>query len=185
MKIPSHLERFSWYSPHLAWLRHAGFNTEHEPLPGNAPQRANLGCADLRGVNLTDADLRGAYLGGADLTRADLTEAILRGANLPFDAEIPVIENIDRKILDAVTAAGCSLDMSRWHTCATTHCRAGWAIHLAGEPGRRLEQRYGSGVAGSLIYAKSRPDKPVPDFYATNEAAMADIVKCAAEGGAA
>ena len=175
MKIPSHLERFSWYSPHLAWLRHAWFNTEHEPLPGNAPQRANLGCADLRGVNLEYANLMGASLTGASLA----------GANLPFDDEIPTIENIDRKILDAVTAAGCSLDMSRWHTCATTHCRAGWAIHLAGEPGRRLEQRYGSGVAGSLIYAKSRPDKPVPDFYATNEAAMADIVKCAAEGGAA
>jgi len=175
MKIPSHLERFSWYSPHLAWLRHAGFNTEHEPLPGDAPQRANLTGANLTGANLT----------GANLTGADLTGANLTGANLPFDAEIPTIENIDRKILDAVMAAGCSLNMDNWHTCATTHCRAGWAVHLAGEPGRRLEQRYGSGVAGSLIYAKSRPDKPIPDFYATNEAAMADIVKCAAEGGAA
>jgi hypothetical protein len=32
-----------------------------------------------------------------------------------------------------------------------------------------------------MIYAKSRPNKPVPDFYCDNERAMADIVACAAE----
>jgi hypothetical protein len=39
----------------------------------------------------------------------------------------------------------------------------------------------GSSAAGSLIYAASRPAKPVPDFHVDNETAMADIVRCAAE----
>jgi uncharacterized protein YjbI with pentapeptide repeats len=48
---------------------------------------ADLRGADLRGANLTDADLRGADLTGADLTGADLRGADLRdvyltGANL-------------------------------------------------------------------------------------------------------
>ena len=38
--------------------------------------------ADLRGANLTDANLRGADLGGANLTDANLGGANLRGANL-------------------------------------------------------------------------------------------------------
>lgn len=229
MKIPTHLERFSWYSPHLAWLRREGFRTDHEPLPGDAQRQANLTGADLSGddlrdvdlrfANLTDVDLTGADMRDANLTGANLTGSILRGTNmrgadmegsnlrsadmagadmtgaylsgaslrdayLPGDASIPTIENIDRKILDAVTAPGCSLEMRTWHTCATTHCRAGWAIHIAGDAGRRLEEWFGSGVAGLLIYAKSRPTKPIPNFCETNEEALADLVKCAAEGGA-
>ena len=30
---------------------------------------------------------------------------------------------------------GGKLDMSTWHRCGTTHCRAGWAITLAGAAG--------------------------------------------------
>jgi hypothetical protein len=50
-----------------------------------------------------------------------------------------------------------------------TNSRAGWTISLAGEPGRRLEQIFGSAVAAALIYARSRPDKRIPDFYASDE----------------
>ena len=32
-----------------------------------------------------------------------------------------------------------------------------------------------TGLAGTLIYAASRPGKPIPNFYTNNEAAMADI----------
>ena len=44
-----------------------------------------------------------------------------------------------------------ALDMSVWHTCSTTHCIAGWAIHLAGEYGRDLEERFGSRIAGNIL----------------------------------
>jgi hypothetical protein len=71
--------------------------------------------------------------------------------------------------------------MNQWHTCETTHCRSGWTIHLAGEAGYKLEKEVGPNVAGALItlascaYLNSR----VPNFYATNEAALADIRTCA------
>jgi hypothetical protein len=143
---------------------------------------ANLSGADLSGANLSGAYLSVAYLSGADLSGAYLSGADLSGAkNTP---EIPVIEKIDAKILAAIEAGG-TLDMGSWHTCETTHCRAGWAITLAGEAGTKLEAAVGSAAAGSLIYAKSRPGKPVPNFYASDDDAMADIRAAAAEQEAA
>lgn len=59
----------------------------------------------------------------------------------------------------------CEIDhKSDWHTCETTHCRAGWVVQLAGEAG------------ATLIYRASDPDLgPLPDFYCDNETAMRDI----------
>jgi hypothetical protein len=71
--------------------------------------------------------------------------------------------------------------MKKWHVCQTTHCRAGWAIHLCGDAGYALEKAVGSSAAGALIYAKSRPDKPIPNFTASDEDALADMRACAAE----
>jgi uncharacterized protein YjbI with pentapeptide repeats len=164
---------------------------------------ADLSEADLSGANLRGADLRGANLRGADLHEADLSEADLRGANLRgtdlsgadlsganLAGTIPVIPDIDKAILTAIQAAAPrpgsppdwrALKMEAWHTCQTSHCRAGWAIVLAGEAGARLEQSLGPAAAGALIYAASRPDKPVPNFYSTDEAALADIIACASE----
>jgi hypothetical protein len=85
-----------------------------------------------------------------------------------------VIQHIDAAILAAIDAPGSSLDMAQWHTCDTTHCRAGWAIHLAGEAGYALQQLVGESLAGALIYAASG-SHPVPDWFATNDAAMADL----------
>jgi hypothetical protein len=134
--------------------------------------RANLTGAYLTGANLTGANLTGAYLTGANLTGADLT-----GADLPT---VVKVENIDERILAAIESGG-ALEMSSWHTCETTHCRAGWAVALAGEGGRVLEDIYGSAAAGALIYAASRPGKPIPNFYAGNEAAMESIKADAAD----
>ena len=96
-----------------------------------------------------------------------LTDAVLTGAMLTgisVGCPIPVVDQIDASILAAIQSGG-ALDMTRWHTCETTHCQAGWAIVLAGDAGRELERRYGSGVAGALIYAASRPGQPVPNFF--------------------
>ena len=94
--------------------------------------------------------------------------------------EIPVVKNIDSKILKAVKTEG-ALDMSTWHQpCGTTHCRGGWAITLAGAAGKKLEDATNSQLAAILIYRESRPGKPIPDFYASNADAMKDIEACAA-----
>ncbi len=134
---------------------------------------------DLSGANLIRANLRGANLIRANLGRADLREADLRGADLVY---APKIENLDAKILAAIENGG-ALNMSTWHTCETTHCRAGWAIHLAGEAGKVLESAYGAAVAGSLIYNASTG--AVPNFYATNEEALEDMRKAAADASLA
>ena len=144
-------------------------------LSGAVLRGADLSYADLRDADLSGAVLSGAVLRGADLSYADLRGAVLSGA------EIPLLEDIDAKILAAVEAKGNHLEMSQWHFCETTHCRAGWAIHLCGKAGYKLEAKVGSSVAGALIYAKSRPDKRVPNFGDSNENALADLRACAAE----
>ena len=72
--------------------------------------------------------------------------------------------------------------MNTWHTCETTHCRAGWAIQLAGAPGRVLEACLGPNAAGALIHVASCPqlEGKVPNFLDTNENALADIKRLAA-----
>ncbi len=90
-----------------------------------------------------------------------------------------IIPHIDAAILRAFDAGG-KLDMDSYHTCDTTHCRAGWAITLAGEAGKTLEKLVGSWTAGARIYRASRPKLPVPNFFATDESAMEDLRRHAA-----
>ena len=154
---------------------------------------ADLRCADLSGANLSDANLsdavlryadlsgavlRDADLRYADLRYADLNGAVLRGADLRYAnlSDVPKIEDLDAKIVAAIECGG-KLDMNHWHTCKTTHCRAGWAITLAGEDGIALEKKFGSAAAGALIYAKSTPDAKIPNFYASTKEAMEDLLK--------
>jgi Pentapeptide repeats (8 copies) len=149
---------------------------------------ANLSGADLRDAVLRDAVLRDADLSGADLRDADLRDADLSGANLSgadlrganLSIHLPIIEQIDRKILQAINNGG-KLDMTTWHACQTTHCRAGWATFLSGESGKVLESILGTNAAAALIYTASRPDKKVPDFFASNRDTMADLVDSAKE----
>ena len=125
---------------------------------------ADLSGADLSGANLRGADLRGAYLRDADLSGANL-----RGANLP---PIPVVEQLDSKILAAIEGGG-RLKMETWHTCETTHCRYGWAITMAGEAGRVLEGQIGPLTAGALIYWKSAGH--IPAYTGDDDEVLADI----------
>ena len=131
----------------------------------NRTSGADLRGAVLRGADLSGADLRGAVLSEANLSGADLSGA-LKG--------VPVVPHIDAAILRAIGDGG-HLDMGDWHKCETTHCRAGWAITLAGEGGAALEFAMGPAAAGSLIYAASRPGQKIPNFYASTDAALEDI----------
>ncbi len=121
---------------------------------------------------------------GLAVKAAIAAKAILSGANLSEAnlSEAPVIPALDTKILAAI-AAGGGLDMGSWHTCETTHCRAGWAITLAGDEGKSLENKFGPDAAGALIYGASYPSLPVPNFYASNTEAMEDMRARAAQDG--
>jgi hypothetical protein len=93
---------------------------------------------------------------------------------------VPAVANIHGKLLEAVSQPR-ALDMSTWHTCETTHCRAGWIVTLAGEPGRKLEEFHNTLLAAMLIYDASDPGFKINPcrFFDTNEVAMADIKKLA------
>ena len=72
--------------------------------------------------------------------------------------------------------------MSQWHTCNTTHCRAGWVIFLAGEAGAALEKQNSTEFAAMQIYKKSSSIKVSPTrFYENNEVALKDMQRCAEE----
>ena len=116
-------------------------------------------------------------------SRAKLSWADLSGANLSRAVErYAKVSSLHRRILAAIDAGG-KLNMGYWHTCETTHCRAGWAIHLAGPAGEMLEACMGPVVAGALIHIASCPqlEGKVPDFYnQDNEAVLDDIKRLAA-----
>ena len=166
-------------------------------LVGASLDGASLVGASLDGAGLDDASLVGASLVGASLDDASLVGA--RGLPANFDAgapvdrskplaqrqaeraaryrarnpDVPVIEGLDAKILQLIDSGKGHLEMNTWHRCETTHCRAGWAITLAGAKGLELETKYGPHAAGCMIYRASTGR--VPNFYASNEAAIADI----------
>jgi hypothetical protein len=97
---------------------------------------------------------------------------------MPGSDAIPCVLYIDAAILDRM-GDNCELNMSRWHTCATKHCRYGWAIHLAGTQGEWLESVCGPLLAGALIYAASRPHRPIPDYLGKEEHVIVDMVDAA------
>ena len=172
-------------------------------LKGADLSNAYLSNADLRNADLRGADLSGAYLSGANLSNANLSNANLcraylsnaylsnaylsnanlGGANLG-GAKVPVIANIHRTVYAAASQPG-AIEMGSWHTCETTHCQAGWVVALAGESGRKLEEKVGTSVAAALIYHASDPTmEKVPNFYTTSENALATMKRLAEQEAA-
>jgi hypothetical protein len=143
----------------LSWANLSWANLSGANLSGANLSRANLSGANLSGANLSWANLSRVDLSGANLSRVDLSGAV--GLTIASDA---------RERLQAVATAALAnngLDMSRWHTCDTTHCLSGWAIHQAGELGRLLEAAVGADVAGLMLLG---PDAQ-RHFHDENEAA--------------
>lgn len=148
---------------------------------------ADLAGSDLTEANLDETDLHGTYVAGASLADAYIGEsaksyqhagsvaAYLRRAARyrRRHPEVPVIPDLDKRILELVSSDIGAFDMSLWHTCETTHCRAGWAIVLAGEAGRALELHYGPATAGRMIYLASTGRSA--HFFTTTEHALRDI----------
>jgi len=187
---------------YLAGADLAGADLARADLAGAYLAGADLAHANLAGADLAHANLAGADLAGADLTGARNVPAGIEKTDPPTHyvrqaptpevlaerakayrerhPEAPVVEALDSKILAAISSGGV-LEMASWHgeggACGTTHCRAGWAIHLAGEAGAKLEAEHGPERAGAMIYRASTGR--VPHFYATNSRALEDIRECA------
>jgi hypothetical protein len=98
------------------------------------------------------------------------------GADL---SDVPRIANIHQAVYSAASKPD-ALDMATWHTCDTTHCRAGWVITLAGDAGRAMEWCIGTSSAAAMIYMASDPGiERIPNWHASNEDALADMRRLA------
>jgi len=117
-------------------------------------QNASLHCAIFHSANLHDAKCCRANLRGADFYGANLRGADFRHANLTDARGLSIADDAPQRLQAVARAALASdhaLEMDVWHTCGTTHCIAGWAIHQAGALGRLLEQMYGAEIAGLML----------------------------------
>jgi len=74
--------------------------------------------------------------------------------------------------------------MSSWHSCETTHCRAGWVVHLAGEAGYALEKFHNTALAAQLIYRESGYKINPSRFFDSDSVAMDDMIRLAKEEAA-
>lgn len=92
--------------------------------------------------------------------------------------EVPVISGIHRKVYAAASDTG-ALDMSYWHTCETTHCRAGWVVNLAGAAGSALEAFFNTELAAMKIYEASGYKINPCRFYDTNDVALEHMLELA------
>ncbi len=162
------------------------FNREDKSINGVSPEFAkdypdfakdnetNNGCWNCSGCS-DCSDCSRCY-GCSDCSRCSDCSDLVKDKQV---IEIPKIENIHQKVFNAVQGAD-SLDMTDWHTCDTTHCRAGWVVHLAGAAGYELEKQSSTEFAAMMIYKESSPIKVSPvRFYESNEQAMEDIKRCA------
>ena len=148
---------------HAQWLSDSSTGKRLQ-RPSAYLTRANLTGADLTGANLTGAYLTRANLTGANLARANLTGAYLSGViGLKIAADAPA------RLLAVARAAlqPGALYMNDWHTCETTHCISGWAVHLAGEVGCVLETAVGVHMAGLYLLGV----EAAGHFYDTNKEA--------------
>ena len=87
-----------------------------------------------------------------------------------------MIPEIDKAVYAAASQPD-ALYMGDWHTCETTHCRAGWVIHLAGPAGKALEARFNTELAAMLIYRESGSPINPCRFYDNDADALADMKK--------
>lgn len=144
---------------------------------GNSVRFLDLRGADLRGLD--DVHLIGCDIRGTDLRNVGLKHFYVSECKADYSTnwphEIPVVDVIDKKILDRIRRRTGNLAMRNWHSCGTTHCRAGWAVHFGGLAGWQLEARFGPSTAGRLIYMRSQPGKKIPNFQASNFSALVDM----------
>ena len=163
---------------HAQWLSDSSTGKRLQ-RPSAYLTRANLTGADLTGAYLTGANLTGADLTGADLTGANLTGAYLTRANLTGAyltraylsgvIGLKIAADAPARLLAVARAAlqPGALYMNDWHTCETTHCISGWAVHLAGEVGCVLETAVGVHMAGLYLLGV----EAAGHFYDTNKEA--------------
>jgi len=113
-------------------------------------------------------DLHALWLADNDKgKRADLRGADLSCVNLPLDLQNLYSLDILLKIKQIVLNNETDIEMSKWHTCDTVHCIAGWAIYLHPR-GAEIAKKTSEHFAGRLILG----EKTSKHFFDTNKQAI-------------
>jgi Pentapeptide repeats (8 copies) len=170
----------SLHNANLYGARLSGLMLDYVDLSESCLDFANLYSANLKHANLNNASLHGAILQDVDFTGADLRRCF-KVYRFGIDNEELIIPNIHQAVYAAANQPN-ALQMFRWHSCTTTHCRAGWVVTLAGAAGRALEWVMGTAAAATIIYMLSDPTLAcIPNFYARKEVALEDMKRLAEE----
>lgn len=148
------------------------------------------------------AELVRAKIDPAEIMKGSPIEELLIDLAGGFLAglKIPIIPDLDTRILRGIEAEPNSFYMGYWHwwqneenipenapqpkleDCGTTHCRAGWASVVAARAGYDLEgiskknrpnKAVTTSIVGSLLYLAA--GKEIPSFYAETDEALEDI----------
>jgi Pentapeptide repeats (8 copies) len=114
---------------------------------------------DLRGCCFRGLDLRGGDFEGCKLDGADFTHAQIKGCHFTRSSVqgvigLPVFSDAPerlRAVAEIIRDGKGELDMDVWHYCSTSHCIAGWGIHLAGAKGALMEEEHGPSTAGLML----------------------------------
>lgn len=140
-------------------------------------------------VVLPDGSSRHINLGDTlRLSKSDRWKKFRRWATDVFAAlEECTIPDIHQTVYRAATQTKGALNMDAWHTCDTTHCRAGWVTTLAGTAGGWLERQLCYSAAANLIYLHNGYQINEERYYQGRRYALANMRKLAqleAEGKA-
>lgn len=92
-------------------------------------------------------------------------------------SQVPTVEDLNEKVLNAISVGGGDLEMTRWHTCQTTHCYAGWIVDLAGEAGYATETQVGPEFAAMMIHHKSTGGYIDPAIFYGDPDAVFDFLR--------
>jgi uncharacterized protein YjbI with pentapeptide repeats len=137
-------------------LRHADFRNaffRNADFSNADFKHADFSNADLHNIDFSNAKLQGANMKGATLRSVKMNNATFGGG---AEGQAPTFDftpdpYLPRKVAQAVLLNPESLQMHHWHLCETTHCLAGWAIHLSGAAGYALESATSPSVAGMML----------------------------------
>jgi hypothetical protein len=120
--------------------------------------------------NFKTSDCTNCNFKNAHLHSINFKQTTLKNSNFENITGIKIVSDTQQRLIAVAKDALASKDtlqMDLWHTCNTTHCIAGWAIHHAGEIGYCMENEIGAPIAGLILLGP----EAFKHFYDTDEQA--------------
>lgn len=146
-----------------------GANFSHAHCVNSVFEESRLDFAILSGrfdyCKFPGTSIMSQTIGRMSAYHADFTSC----RNFPF------LSDAEQRLLDVAIIATRpgNLVMDAWHGCNSTHCIAGWAVHLAGPFGDHLVNLHGHDIAGLMLLGAEAHNY----FFSSEEQALAFLNK--------